>query len=124
MIDWNDYPNFAPEEFTCSCGCAGGPMEMSIFLLNKLQDLRTKLGFPFVVTSGFRCYAHNATVGGVENSAHTKGEAADISIGGSSQRFRFLRSAIFSFDRVGVYPTFIHVDVSTTLPQDVCWMGA
>ena len=46
------------------------------------------------VSSGFRCYALNKAVGGVENSAHQYGNAADISpVNGKMNEFeRFLKS--------------------------------
>jgi len=43
-----------------------------------LEPARERLGKPIVVNSGFRCPIHNAAVGGVANSQHMKGEAADI----------------------------------------------
>lgn len=43
-----------------------------------LEPVRERLGKPIVVNSGFRCPVHNAAVGGVANSQHMKGEAADI----------------------------------------------
>lgn len=43
-----------------------------------LEPVRERLGKPIVVNSGFRCPIHNAAVGGVANSQHMKGEAADI----------------------------------------------
>lgn len=45
---------------------------------NVLEPARERLGKPIVVNSGFRCPVHNAAVGGVANSQHMKGEAADI----------------------------------------------
>ena len=45
-----------------------------------LQPLRDHLGRPVVVSSGYRCKDLNKKVGGVENSQHLKGEAADIKI--------------------------------------------
>lgn len=45
---------------------------------NVLEPVRERLGKPIVVNSGFRCPVHNAAVGGVANSQHMKGEAADI----------------------------------------------
>ena len=38
------------------------------------------VGVPVVITSGTRCRRHNAAVGGVYNSLHLTGSAADISI--------------------------------------------
>ena len=45
-----------------------------------LQPLRDYLGKPVVVSSGYRCKDLNKKVGGVENSQHLKGEAADIKV--------------------------------------------
>jgi len=43
-----------------------------------LDPLREAWGGPLVVTSGFRCKGLNKAVGGVSNSAHLEGWAADI----------------------------------------------
>lgn len=45
-----------------------------------LQPLRDHLGVPITVTSGYRCPKLNRAVGGVPNSQHLTGEAADIRI--------------------------------------------
>lgn len=43
-----------------------------------LQPIRDAWGQPIVVTSGYRCSKLNKMVGGVANSQHTLGQAADI----------------------------------------------
>ena len=43
-----------------------------------LEPVREKLGRQIVVNSGYRCPKHNAEVGGVANSQHLRGEAADV----------------------------------------------
>lgn len=43
-----------------------------------LEDVRSLLGFPIIVTSGYRSPELNAAVGGVPNSAHITGRAADF----------------------------------------------
>lgn len=43
-----------------------------------LQPIREAWGQPIVVTSGYRCTKLNAIVGGVKNSQHILGQAADI----------------------------------------------
>lgn len=43
-----------------------------------LQPLRDALGARVIVSSGYRCPVVNSKVGGVENSQHLMGEAADI----------------------------------------------
>ena len=45
---------------------------------NVLDPLREEYGHPIRVNSGYRCPLKNKAVGGVENSQHLKGEAADI----------------------------------------------
>ena len=41
---------------------------------------------PIPISSGFRCQTLNNAVGGVRNSQHLKGEAADLCIGGDIQK--------------------------------------
>ena len=43
-----------------------------------LEPLREHFGIPVIISSGYRCPALNQAVGGVPNSQHLKGEAADI----------------------------------------------
>lgn len=43
-----------------------------------LDPARERLGKSITVNSGYRCPKHNAEVGGVANSQHMKGEAADV----------------------------------------------
>ena len=43
-----------------------------------LEPLRVWLGKPVVINSGYRCSQLNQLVGGVSNSQHLTGEAADI----------------------------------------------
>lgn len=47
-----------------------------------LQPLRDAMGEPIKIGSGYRCTRLNQAVGGVANSQHTKGEAADLCIDG------------------------------------------
>lgn len=50
--------------------------------LNRLADyldgIREKLGKPILINSGYRCPMLNKAVGGVVNSQHLKGLAADV----------------------------------------------
>ena len=45
-----------------------------------LEPLRQHYGQPIRITSGYRCEALNMAVGGVSNSQHQYGEAADLSV--------------------------------------------
>ena len=45
-----------------------------------LDPLRRMYGKPIIITSGYRCRELNKKVGGVTNSWHTQGNAADIHV--------------------------------------------
>ena len=83
--------NFSLEEMYRSdtarrCGIDNKPQTEEVvenlraLCLEVLQPLRDHLGKPVVVSSGYRCKDLNKKVGGVENSQHLKGEAADIKV--------------------------------------------
>ena len=83
---------------------------------NVLDPAREKLGMPIKVNSGYRCPLKNKAVGGVENSQHLKGEAADISLpltayglkDGLMKLARIIKEQ-GKFDQLIIYPTFLHV---------------
>lgn len=96
MIDWSNYPNFSESEFTCHCGC--GQTNMDELFLNKLQRLRMLVGKPITISSGYRCDAHNASIGG--GPEHPLGKAADIVCYGEHARNILRHSG--EFTRIGV----------------------
>lgn len=59
----------------------GSGVNMKIKFLKMLDAAREEAGIPFRVNSGYRTAARNAAVGGVSNSAHLSGWAADIAAG-------------------------------------------
>lgn len=82
--------NFTLEELTCSAtafhrGIANDPTDTICYALfygcqHVLQPARDMLGEPIIITSGYRCPLLNSVVGGVKNSQHQFGEAADIHV--------------------------------------------
>ena len=80
--------NFSSDEFRCKC-C--GRLKIEPKLVEMLQHIRDTLGAPVIVNSGYRCPRHNKAVGGVKNSDHLRGRAADIC---SRQSLARLRKAI------------------------------
>lgn len=50
-----------------------------------LEPLRVAMGKPIKISSGYRCEKLNKEVGGVYNSQHLKGQAADIDIQGDME---------------------------------------
>lgn len=88
---------------------------------NVLDPAREKLGMPIKVSSGYRCPLKNKAVGGVENSQHLRGEAADISVKSEKLKVKSdldeLASIIVrqgKFDQLIIYPTFLHVSYKRT----------
>lgn len=53
-----------------------------------LEPLRVAMNEPIKIGSGYRCRKLNKAVGGVDNSQHTKGQAADLCIDGDIQKGR------------------------------------
>ena len=88
-----------------------------------LEPLRVALGEPIKISSGFRCQALTKAVGGVANSQHCKGQAADLCIDGDMDKgkrwFDYIRKHL-DFDQLiwehnaqGVYwvhVSFVHPD--------------
>lgn len=84
-------------------------------LIVLLNAIRSRYGKPIVVTSGYRSPEHNAAVGGVKNSYHTLGLAADIRpLNENRSDVSLLQSICDEMNPhggVGFYDTFCHVDV-------------
>ena len=51
---------------------------LELLVKNVLDPLREAYGKPIIVSSGYRCPKLNKAVGGVKNSQHMLGQAADI----------------------------------------------
>lgn len=85
-----------------------------------LDIVRVYIGKPILVNSGYRCKKLNEMVGGVQNSMHTKGLAADFRTKEKEDiniMFEFLKKNQKKFKIIELinYKTFIHVGVSETL---------
>lgn len=79
--------NFRRSEFACrGRDCCGGAAPVDTRLVMLLQKIRDAVDAPVHISSGFRCPRHNASpnVGGVPDSYHTLGHAADIFADGMS----------------------------------------
>ena len=102
--------NFDWREFACPC-C--GKNLTSSKLVEAVQQIRDLVG-PVRINSGYRCPQHNAAVGGAKHSRHLLGTAADIKPLQASMQ-DVLDAALtigeFAGGGIGVYRTFIHVDL-------------
>lgn len=87
---WEDIRWFTPQEFACKCGqyhapyCDGFPARPKKAMVKIADAVRAHFGVPVTIVSGLRCPQHNADSGGVANSQHMAGEAADINVRGVS----------------------------------------
>ena len=89
--------------------------------LNRLADyldgIRAKFGKPILISSGYRCPMLNKAVGGVVNSQHLKGLAADLVCSDMEKLLSIIRETK-GFDQVitehnkGSKSYWIHVSVS------------
>lgn len=70
--------HFSAYEFQCKCGKAHD-FQIEDGLIVKLEQLFAELNCSkIIVTSGYRCTAHDKAVGGNGSGQHTLGTAADI----------------------------------------------
>ena len=82
---------------------------------NKLECVRKVLGFPIIITSGYRCPALNTQVGGSPTSAHTKGLAVDFhcAYGTPKEICQRLIDAGVQFDKlIQEYNQWVHIGFS------------
>ena len=91
-------------------------LRVSPHLVEALEKIRTALGDrPLTIHSAYRPPAYNRQVGGVANSAHIDGLAADLSVEGVStaELHRVCEKVMGDSGGVGYYPTqqFVHIDV-------------
>lgn len=85
-----------------------------------LDMIRIYIGKPVLINSGYRCKKLNEMVGGVQESMHTKGLAADFRTGKKEDinvMFKFLKENQKEFKIIELinYTNFIHMGVSETL---------
>jgi hypothetical protein len=114
-VDWGKSRYFKKKEFKCPCGhCNGYPAEVKPKLLNLIEDAREHFNLPIHITSGLRCAYQNKLVGGIKNSKHQYGKAADCSLDLKSDNdlklYKFFKS---HKDTSYTYTGFgaVHVDV-------------
>ena len=111
--------HFRLSEFTSRDGVevprqARGNIQM---LMEQLEVLRSEVGAPIRVVSGYRSLAHNNRVRSARSSQHLCGTAADIQIRGfTPEQVRDKIEQLISAGRMlqgglGIYNTFVHYDI-------------
>lgn len=113
-------PYFYNSEFSCPCQfptCID--QKISADLVAKLTEIREKIGFSLIVTSGYRCPEYQAhlksrgfeTAIGV--SQHELGNAADVAGHPQPEAAIISVAAQAFFKAVGTGQRFVHVDTRT-----------
>ena len=114
--------NFSKEEFDCN---DGSEMPINIYhnmvkVANQLQILRDELKKPIHINSAYRSEEYNASIGGVKDSQHIMGRAADIVIKGMTpiEVSEVIEDLIEKGDMlqggIGIYSSFVHYDIRGT----------
>ncbi len=93
------------------------------FLCNEvLEPLRSFIGKPLFITSGFRCHLLNTRIGGSPHSYHIKGLAADFVLPHTTKEELFevfneiaLRKPVLFDQLIFEKATWIHIGVRTDL---------
>ena len=121
---WEDIKYFSRKEFACKCGkCGGFPVEPDLKMVRVADAIRERLGVPVGVNSGVRCKNPNAAVGGVSNSQHVYGTAADL---GTPSGVTVAKMAAIAEELmpntggIGIYSWGIHIDSRKTKSR---WNG-
>ena len=111
--------NFSLEEFKCKDGSdiPNDVLPNIIELAKNLQVLRDYLGKSITINSGYRSPKYNAKIGGVKNSQHVKGKAADIVVKGMTPKEvalvieGLIEKGKMKQGGLGIYPNFTHYDI-------------
>jgi len=91
----------------------------------KLDRARELFGNPITLTCGYRSPEHNAEIGGVSDSAHTKGMAADVRAPADPFQREKMAWAFgkAGFARVESAPHHFHIDIDLTKPNPIFFPG-
>ena len=123
---WEDIRYFKKSEFACKCGgryCNGYPVEIDMNMVKIADQIRSRIGKPITVNSGLRCKTHNANVGGVSNSQHLLGNAADLGCPSGctpAQMASIAESIMGDTGGIGIYSWGIHIDTRSAKSR---WNG-
>ena len=122
---WDGIKYFKKSEFACKCGkyCDGYPAEIDMDMVKIADEIRARIGKPISINSGLRCKTHNANVGGVFNSQHLLGKAADLGcpIGCTPAQMASIAETIMgNTGGIGIYTWGIHIDTRSAKSR---WNG-
>ena len=122
MINYKVSDHFDYDDFACAC-CERLKLTDRFYKhIELLEKVRAEYGKPMLINSGYRCSVHNQAVGGAVKSQHLI-FATDIrpEMGRDDDEYlqNVLRIEDISmnyFKGIGLYNTFVHVDLRTGKP--------
>ena len=126
QISVREAPNhYVTEHFMFSdfiCPCCDMLKLVPVFYrhVRLLERMRRELGFPIVVTSGYRCRKHNMKVGGSPRSWHLL-FATDIRPEDSDPeklKGLYAKAIELRFGGIGQYEAHLHLDLR---PERLIW---
>lgn len=106
--------HFTYGEFACRDGQNDFLYDIQLGIY--LENIRKYFGSKIIINSGYRSPSYNRKVGGVGNSLHTKGKAADIYVYGVSPLDVASYCKKIGIKGVGcyMYSNFVHIDTRST----------
>jgi len=125
-------PNLSWKELACKDGTPypdeyieDGTAEVLAFTFEMIRALYNK---PIQVLSAYRTPKWNRMVGGARFSQHMLGRALDLKPPKGTTVKRFYNdlkehSGIFYIGGLGLYPTFVHIDIRPSA-RLICWKGS
>lgn len=103
---------FPDHELACGCGCDG---KMNPAFMKKLIAMREEAGFPFILSSAYRCPSYNEKVSYTGSTGpHTTGRAVDVLVD-RRRAYEFMELA-FKHGMTGIgvkqkgVVRFLHID--------------
>ena len=117
---------FNEDELRCQhCGKSG----IDEAFMQKIDQLRGDLAFPFIVPSAFRCNEHPIEARKSKPGAHSTGHAIDIHVTGAKALQLIQAAQEMGFKRIGIAQKgelssrFIHLDDADEIgfPSPAIW---
>jgi zinc D-Ala-D-Ala carboxypeptidase len=113
-----DYLYFKREDFDCQ---ETGENEMDAEFIRRVDELRSAVGRPLYITSGYRSPRHSLEAKKSTPGTHAQGIACDIAVANGVERRQLVKQAFYlGFTGIGVHKKFVHVDMRETEP--VLWV--
>ena len=106
--------NFKSTEFDCHGNGCCSSTKIDENLIKYLQKIRDHFGTSVNINSGYRCKAHNTSIGGASKSNHMDGEAADIRVNGRTPIEVAQYAESIGIKGIGVYSWGVHIDTRTS----------